>query len=124
MTATAPDRTRSQWQKRLDEITKERQGNDVTIEVLDREFGDEYEVQRLPLASLTYDPKDDVAVVAVGGRDRRLPVVLRHVVEHPQQILAEAVPVNEALIIEIVDADGDQTFVTLHPPAGGPETGR
>jgi glycosyltransferase involved in cell wall biosynthesis len=111
------DDARHHWQQFLERVTTERDGDEVTIEVLSRDFGDGLEVQRLPLASLAYDPKDDVAIVAIGGRDSRIPVVLRHLVTHPQQIVAEAVAPDDDLVVEIVDGDGDRTFVTLHHPS-------
>ncbi len=117
MTTAAAEHLRSQWQELLQGITKDRAGDDVTIEVLSRDFGDGLELERLPLGSLSYDPKDDVAIVTVGGRDGRLPAVLRHIVEHPQQIVAEEVPAGRVLTLEIVGGDGDRTFVTLRPPS-------
>jgi hypothetical protein len=66
---------------------------------------------------LEYDRKDDAAIIAVGGRDGRLPVVLRHIVAHPRQIVAEAVPGEAELVVEIVDDEDERTFVTLHPAA-------
>jgi len=126
MTTDAAEHLGSQWQELLQGITKDHAGDDVTIEVLSRDFGDGLELERLPLASLSYDPKDDVAIVAVGGRDGRLPVVLRHLVEHPLQIVAEEVPAGSGLTLEIVSGDGDRTFVILHPPSAdaGPRPGR
>ena len=117
MTTAAAEHLRSQWQELLQGITKDRAGDDVTIEVLSQDLGDGLELERLPLASLSYDPKDDLAIVAVGGRDGRLPVVLRHFVEHPQQIVAEEVQPGSVRTLEIVGGDGDRTFVTLHPPS-------
>src|SRR5436190_243034 len=110
------EHARHHWQEFLERVTRDREGDDVTIEVLSRDFGDGLEVERLPLASLAYDPKDDVAIVAIGGRDSRLPVVLRHLVTNPQQIVAEAVPSGADLVVEIVGGDGDRTFVTLRRP--------
>ena len=56
----------------------EHQADDVTIEVVDPTFGPNQEAERLPLAYIEYDPKDDVVVVAVGGRTARYPVLLDH----------------------------------------------
>jgi hypothetical protein len=71
---------RQGWVEGLDRLTKDREGQDVTIEVLDRSFGDQTEAERLPFAYTSYDPKGDVVVVAVGGRSSSYPVVLRHMV--------------------------------------------
>ena len=59
--------------------------------------------------------KDDVVIVAVGGRDGRYPVVLRHIVEHPQRIAADTYGEGR-LALDIVDGDGDHTIVTIQAP--------
>ena len=71
----------------LDELTKVRAGDDVSIELLDAEFGDAFEAERMPLAYVEYDEHTDEASVGVGDRDGRYPVVLRHSIEHPTSIL-------------------------------------
>jgi hypothetical protein len=57
--------------------------------VLDPDVGDNQLVERLPFDHVTYDHKDDVLVVAVGGKDQRYPVVLRHLVHHPRELLVD-----------------------------------
>jgi Family of unknown function (DUF5335) len=117
MTDQGPELARAEWQARLDELTKEQQGHEVAIELLDQELGDEEEVEWLPLAYIEYDHKDDVVIVAVGGRDGRYPVVLRHFVEHPQRILVDSHDEGRvALDIVDGDGDGDHTIVTIRPP--------
>ena len=116
MSDQGPELPRSQWQARLEELTKQHEGHEVAIELLDKEFGDEFEVEMLPLASLEFDPKDDVVIVAVGGRDGRYPAVLRHMVDHPQRIVADTYGEGR-LALDIVDGDGDHTIVTIHAPA-------
>jgi hypothetical protein len=115
MSDQGPELPRSQWQARLQELTQQYQGHGVAIELLDQEFGDEAEVEMLPLAFLEFDPKDDVVIVAVGGRDGRYPVVLRHIVEHPQGILADSVG-EDRVALDIVDGDGNHTIVTIQAP--------
>jgi Family of unknown function (DUF5335) len=112
MSDQGPELPRSQWQARLAELTQRHLGHGVAIELLDQEFGDEAEVEMLPLAFLEFDPKDDVAIVGVGGRDGRYPVVLRHIVEHPQRIVADSVG-EDRVALDIVDGDGNQTIVTI-----------
>jgi hypothetical protein len=115
MSDQGPELPRPQWQARLDELTQQYQGHGVAIGLLDQEFGDEAEVEMLPLAFLEFDPKDDVVIVAVGGRDGRYPLVLRHIVEHPQGILADSVG-HDRVALDIVDGDGNHTIVTIHAP--------
>jgi Family of unknown function (DUF5335) len=112
MSDQGPELPRSEWQAWLEELTKERGGHEVAIELLDRDFGDEAQVEMLPLAYVEFDPKDDVVIVAVGGRDGRYPVVLRHMVEHPQRILADGVG-DDRVALDIVDGAGNHTIVTV-----------
>lgn len=107
----------SDWQQFLADLTKEHERHDVVVELLDQQFGDEVEVQGLPLSSIEYDPNDDVVVVAVSGRDGRHPIVLRHLVEHPQRILADSHWPGATVALDIVDAEGNHTVVTLHDPS-------
>jgi hypothetical protein len=115
MSDLGPDLPRSQWQARLAELTEQHEGHRVAIELLDQEFGDEEEAEMLPLAFLEFDPKDDVVIVGLGGRDGRFPVVLRHIVEHPQGIAADSVG-EDRVALDIVDGDGNHTIVTIQDP--------
>jgi hypothetical protein len=109
------DRPRADWHSLLDELTKVRSGDDVTVEVLDAEFGDEFEAELIPLAYVEYDEHADEASVGVGGRDGRYPVVLRHSIEHPASILTDSKPPMLPLAVQVVGADGSQTLVTVYP---------
>jgi hypothetical protein len=109
------ERPREDWHRLLDELTKVRTGDDVTIELLDAEFGDAFEAQRMPLAYIEYDEHADEASVGVGGRDGRYPVVFRHSIAHPSSILSDAKPPALPLVIQIVGADGSETLVTVLP---------
>lgn len=107
---------RDAWQAALDDVTKIHEGNGATVEVVDREFGDQVEATEiLPLTYIEYDRKDDVVVIAVGGRTARFPVVLRHIIEHPQQIFIYPPRPAPTESIYVTDGEGNQTVVTLHP---------
>ena len=67
MTVTT-ERRRSEWSALTERLSADHAGHDITIEVLDPEGGDSSLVERLPFSSITYDHKDDVLVVSVGGR--------------------------------------------------------
>ncbi|GAW50992.1 MULTISPECIES: DUF5335 family protein [unclassified Nocardioides] len=103
------------WVEGLDRLTKDREGQDVTIEVLDRSFGDQREVERLPFAYTSYDPKDDVVIVAVGGSSSSHPVVLRHLVPHPSEVDIDPA----AGAFRVVEQDGTTTIVSFFPRSGG-----
>ena len=98
----------------FDRLSKEREGQPVTIEVIDKSIGDQEEVHRLPLAAATFDPKDDVVVLALGGNSPDDPVVHRRMVWHPKEVeLAQLDGGQTAL--RVVDTDGSATLVRFHP---------
>jgi hypothetical protein len=105
---------RTEWRATLDKLTTAHQGEYVTLELLSEDFGDEYEAERMPFAYLEYDPKDDEVNVGVGGRDGRLPVVLRHAIEHPKKLLIDRVGPDVPVAVEIVGANDSRTLVSLH----------
>lgn len=106
---------KDEWSELLDELTKVRAGDEITIELLDAEFGDGVEAERMPLAYIEYDRHSDEASVAVGGRDGRYPVVLRHSIKHPTSILTDSKPPRLPLVVQFVGADGSETVVTVIP---------
>ncbi len=103
---------RSEWKNAFDQLTADCQGRHVTIELLDPVAGHQHEVERLPFSYISYDPKDDVVIVAVGGNSPQYPVVLRHMVWHPAavDIAVEEVSGSAARIAE---PDGTTTLVTF-----------
>jgi hypothetical protein len=109
------ERPKTEWHALLDEITKVRTGDDITIELLDSEFGDALQAERIPLAYIEYDEHADEASVGVGGRDGRYPVVLRHSIMHPTSVLTDSKPPRLPLVIQVVGADGSETLVTVLP---------
>jgi hypothetical protein len=120
MTESSEELARQSWQDFLESLTKERAGNDVTIEVLTADYGDQYEAEKLPFTYVEYDPKDDVVIVAVGGSDRRYPV-LRHMIARPQKVLLTSSLPDVGPTIEVTGGDGSQTLISFHrPPALGP----
>jgi hypothetical protein len=114
---------REEWHQFFEVLTKEREGQLVTIEIVDKEFGDQFEAEKLPFAYIEYDHKDDVFIVGVGGRDSRYPVVLRHMIPRPQRILVDATLPGTVWAIDVFDPDNTQTIVTLHraPPLPPPD---
>jgi hypothetical protein len=110
MPVTTPEQ-RSEWTALTDRLSADHAGHDVTIEVLDPESGDSSLVERLPFDGITYDHKDDVVVISVGGSSPRYPVVLRHLIQHPKEILFDLIPQGAAL--KITDSSGTMTLVSL-----------
>jgi hypothetical protein len=118
MAVTSPEQ-RTEWTRLTDRLTGEYRGYDVTIEVLDREVGDNPLVDRLPFDNITYDHKDDVAVVAAARAPDSDDVVLRHMVHHPQEFVVDLIP--EGAAVKITDDTGTATLVSLlrRPADGG-----
>jgi hypothetical protein len=98
---------RGKWEVLFDLLTKEHEGEFITIELLDPEFGAQHQVERLPFAYADYDPRDDVVIVAVGGR---YAVPLRHMIWHPSEV---SVAPDGA--VRVVEQDGTPTLVSFYP---------
>ena len=105
---------RATWHDALDLVTKEHEGDEVTIELVDESLGDQEEAVKLPLNSVQYDRKDDVVVIALGGHSARFPVVLRHMIRHPQRIWVHPPVPAATRALWMVDAEGIETLVRLH----------
>jgi len=104
---------RSAWREFFDLLTREHEGWQVTVEVANVDFGDQLEAEKLPFAFIEYDKDDDV-IVGVGGRDSRYPTVLQHIINKPQNVFVDTAAPNAASVVEVLDADGTQTIVSLH----------
>jgi hypothetical protein len=119
MTKTALTLDRPKWKQLLDRLTLDHSGEAATIELLSNDFGDEFEAERMPLAYFEFDPKDDIFIVGVGGRDGRYPVVLRHIVEHPKTITVDAVGPDTPLALEVVGGDDNRTVISVYGAGAG-----
>lgn len=98
----------------LDELTRRLPppgSVDVTIEVLGAEIGDQLEAQRLPWHALIFDRS--TIEISVGGRDRSVPVVLRHEIRDPEAVWVEEGP-GKIEAISIDDRSGVKTIVRFH----------
>lgn len=104
---------RTEWARMLDRLSREHGGQLVTIELLDAAYGDQYEAERLPFTSATYDRKDDAVVVTVGGGSPQYPVVLRHIITHPTDVSAAETTAGAAF--RVTAADGVATLVRFFP---------
>ena len=107
---SSPTIDHDEWVLQLDQLTRDRRDQYVSIEILDPAYGDEPEAEHLPFAYAMYDPKDDVVVIAVGGNTAKYPVVLRHMVPHPTEVDVDA----DAGALKVVEKDGTTTIVSFH----------
>ncbi len=114
MTQDSEEIPPSSWFESLESMTRQHEGDAVTIQVLALDLGDEYEAEKVPFAYIEYDRHDDALNVAVGGRDGRYPVVLRHTVEHPKRIAVSSSAPGDESTVDVTAADGAQTLITFH----------
>jgi hypothetical protein len=104
---------RQEWRGFLDTVTRELEGEPVTIEVVSAELGNRVEADRMPLSFISYDEKDEVVIVSVLGRDGGDPV-LEHMVQDPWKILFDPPSPGAVRTIDVEGSDGAHTLVTLH----------
>ncbi|GLY92575.1 DUF5335 family protein [Actinoallomurus iriomotensis] len=102
------------WAEFFDTLSADHAGHSAAIELLDADFGDQFETERLPFAYASYDPRDDVVVIGVGGNSSRFPVLLRHMIDHPTEIDL-TVPEPAETDVRIVGEDGTTTLLRLRP---------
>jgi Family of unknown function (DUF5335) len=108
---------RERWHEFFDQLTREHPQDEVAVEILDEVYGDNKEVEWMPLAFVMYDPKDDQFVVGIGGRGRRYPVVLQHFIDHPQEINIDLISDEIPYAIRVIEADGTKTVVSIRSSA-------
>ena len=76
------------WKSYFHDMSGVLVGKWVEVEVAALDLGDQILAERLPLLGITYDAKDDLVDVSLGGEKQ-----LNHLIRHPGQI-------------EIVEGDG------------------
>ena len=104
---------RQEWKGFLDIVSRETEGQPVTIEIVTAETGSQVEADGLPLSYISYDGKDEVVIVSVREPDSTDPV-LDHIVQNPWKILFDPPSPGSVRSIDIEGADGAHTLVTFH----------
>jgi hypothetical protein len=104
------------WHEYFDSLTPNIEGMLVTIEVMEEQAGDQLDVERMPLQAISYDPRDDVLEIALGGRGVRYPVVLRHFISAPRTISVEESSSITPTAILVTDGSGARTLIRLFEP--------
>jgi hypothetical protein len=98
---------KAQWQDYFDRVSKTFGAQRVEIEVTGLGLGDQIAAEWVPLAGLSYDPKDDVLTVNTNG--------LQHRILHPRRIDIDH-EFDWLHGIHAVDADGNHHMVQLKEP--------
>ncbi len=100
---------RQQWKDYFDRFTKKYLRDDrpeaATIELLSPLLGDQFEVDRVQLLGISYDPKSDVLEVLLENLD--------HLVFQPKEI--SAIEEKDGFVsgIKIVRGDGTKEVLTI-----------
>lgn len=100
-----------QWQGYFDRFSRQLGSERVEIEVTGLGLGHQVEAEWIPLAGISYDPRNDlIAVVAEG---------VEHLIRKPAQVYVDSdgVWVHS---IEVVDAEGNRHIMTLKQPLSLP----
>jgi hypothetical protein len=113
MTQQMRQPVRQEWRMFLDTVTKEQEGEPVTVEIVSAELGSQVEADRLPLFMMSFDDKDEVFIVSVKGAHTQDPV-LEHIVQNPWKIVVDPPSPGSVRTIDVEGADGAHTLVTLH----------
>ncbi|MGB7413912.1 MAG: DUF5335 family protein [Thermosynechococcaceae cyanobacterium] len=98
-----------QWLTFFDQFTKTNTGRLLSLEVADKEMGDEPLIKQSPLASITYEPvnKGNDVIISI-GRDA---VAYSHTVEAPEAVWVAKDDAGEVVALEIVDRGGNQAIL-------------
>ncbi len=116
MSTTTQQLDSERWHEYFDSLTPSIEGMLATIEVMDAQAGDQIDAERMPLEAISYDPRDDVLEVALGGRGVRYPVVLRHFISSPDTISVEESGSITPSAILVTDGSGVRTLIRLFEP--------
>jgi uncharacterized protein DUF5335 len=121
MASETQELPRETWTSYFDEFSKHLGTLEATVEVAGSDLGDQISAERLVLTGITFDYKDDVLVIGLDapGGD---PEEYEHMVEHPQRIFI-ATGEGAELTVDVEDADGHRTLVTLDRPPALPAPG-
>jgi hypothetical protein len=112
MTNHREEINRDAWKETLEALTTQHEGDLATVEVTGDDLGDQFAAEQVPFSYVEYDPHDDAVSVGVSGLDSGDPVVLRHVVEHPQNVFIHTSEVG-SVTIEVRSDDAVVTLITL-----------
>ena len=107
------DLLRASWSEYLDAVSDELRNEAVSIAVGDPASPFVLEAGHMVLEGLCYDRRNDVFEVAAAQGGPHVPSVLRHRVDHPTRIAVDSPTSLAPTLIEIDDAEGSRTVVTI-----------
>jgi len=95
---------RREWESFFDALSKAAAGQNVEVEVIGLNLGDQTEQDWLRLKGLTYGPKDDIFYVYTEALD--------HMIRSPQQIFTDWSGAD-LRVIEVYDKDNRSHIIKL-----------
>jgi hypothetical protein len=98
------------WKSYFEAMSDALSGKWAELEVATLDLGDQIVAERLPLLGITYDTKDDLVDVSLGGENQ-----LNHLIRHPSQI-AVVEGVEGLRSIAITSGDGAVQVLRLRDP--------
>lgn len=103
------------WKSYFEAMSEVLIGKWAEVEVAALDLGDQIVAERLPLLGITYDTKDDLVDVSLGGENQ-----LNHLIRHPSQIeIVEGV--DGLRSIAIMSDDGTVQVLRLRDPLRLPQ---
>lgn len=103
--------SKSDWTGYLNPITRGLIGLRAEIEVASLELGDQIAADRVAIAGIFYDPKDDLVGVLLDGFD--------HLIRHPESIYVDEGEDGLAAIA-VIDREGTNHLIKLSRPLALP----
>jgi hypothetical protein len=82
-------------------------GKWADIEIASLQIGAQLGARHLPLIGMSYDPRNDVLQLMVGG--------LEHLIRAPCELYVDEQPLGP-IVMQIVDAEGVRQIITLRDP--------
>jgi len=98
---------RAAWTTFFDGVSQTLLGARAEIEVASLDLGDQIAVEWIPMLGITYESRDDLIDVALGGWN--------HLMRQPREVVVEQLPAG-LTSIAIVDANGARQIVKLKAP--------
>ena len=105
---------RETWASFLDDLTEAQRGQEVVLEILHPEQGDQHEADGLPLASIGYDRGDDAVIIELSKQDDPNDIVVRRIVRSPRSVAATPPLVGQVTSVRVENDEG-VTLVGLRP---------
>ncbi len=109
----------SQWKTFFDSFSRHLSRQQVEIEIVGLDVGDQIESEWRPLGGLTYDPRSDTLYVFIAERDSDI----GHAIVGPTEVWAEFGDEGLSSVV-VMDRDGHKQFVRFRTPLELPPAAR